>query len=362
MAFTRLGATIGPVVAAARPVGHATRIIAASAAIVAHAPSSCQFQHSVFAQLALPARRPGPTVHSWSARNGAVFCNIDAGSAVDPRTGRHMPLALPWGIKARLLLIELNTQAVRQRSPIVDVGTTLTAFTRGLLQRRPKGRETRAIKAQLLSLAAAHVTLGFISSGCATHEKSEIVEGFKLWAVDATESRGWWPRVVKLSSGYFADLVEHAVPLDPRAIAALSHSALALDVYQWLSQRLHRVPIGRHQLVPWVSLHGQFGGRPTRLDLFRREFRGALRAVQRVYPTARVLDFVDARGWPHGLKLFCSPPPVPVRPFTRSRRAHFSGAAAPISSDNPIGPDNRPDSARDTRARSASPRSSGKSR
>jgi len=34
----------------------------------------------------------------------------------------------------------------------------------------------------------------------------------------------------------------HAVPLDERALAGLAHSSLALDIYAWLAQRLHRVP------------------------------------------------------------------------------------------------------------------------
>ncbi len=41
--------------------------------------------------------------------------------------------------------------------------------------------------------------------------------------------------MLELSREYFETLVEHAVPLDYRALAALGHSALALDVYTWLA-------------------------------------------------------------------------------------------------------------------------------
>ena len=41
---------------------------------------------------------------------------------------------------------------------------------------------------------------------------------------------------------------------------------IALDVYAWLAQRLHRMPTGRPQMISWESLHDQFGhgfaGRP----------------------------------------------------------------------------------------------------
>src|SRR4051812_43702144 len=44
--------------------------------------------------------------------------------------------------------------------------------------------------------------------------------------------------VVRLDADYFDSLTKHAVPLDSRAVAALAHSALDLDVYTWLAQRL----------------------------------------------------------------------------------------------------------------------------
>lgn len=56
-----------------------------------------------------------------------------------------------------------------------------------------------------------------------------------------------WTSTIHLNGKYFASLKKHAVPLDERALAALSHSAMALDIYAWLAQRLHRVPRGRPQ-------------------------------------------------------------------------------------------------------------------
>jgi hypothetical protein len=41
--------------------------------------------------------------------------------------------------------------------------------------------------------------------------------------------------VIELTPKFFASLTEFAVPLDARALAALKHSALALDVYTWLA-------------------------------------------------------------------------------------------------------------------------------
>jgi hypothetical protein len=101
---------------------------------------------------------------------------------------------------------------------------------------------------------------------------------------------------------------------------------MALDIYSWLAQRLHRIEPGKPQTVSWLSLHGQFGQgyNPERIDKFRQVFRVALGKVLRVYRTARMEDskggrprrfFVNGQAlWREdpvqGLKLFHSPPPV----------------------------------------------------
>ena len=99
----------------------------------------------------------------------------------------------------------------------------------------------------------------------------------------------------------------HAVPLDERAVAALAHSAMALDLYMWLAQRLHRVDPQRGQFITWVALHNQFGQGYKQVKFFRRDFKTALNQVLTQYPAARVkLD----KG---GMLIGHSPPPVPSR-------------------------------------------------
>lgn len=111
-----------------------------------------------------------------------------------------------------------------------------------------------------------------------------------------------WPSTVQLSTDYFNSLVNQAVPLDERAIASLAHSALALDVYAWMAQRLHRMPSTKPQLVPWTALYEQFGQGYQALRFFRRDFLKTLSQVKTAYPTARF----DADG--RGMTLWQSPP------------------------------------------------------
>ena len=97
------------------------------------------------------------------------------------------------------------------------------------------------------------------------------------------------------------------IPLDERAVAALSHSAMALDVYVWLAQRLHRINSDKPQFVPWVSLHEQFGQGFTRIRKLREKFLHVLTQVQTQYSAARI---EAGRG---GLTLRQSAPPIQKR-------------------------------------------------
>jgi hypothetical protein len=60
--------------------------------------------------------------------------------------------------------------------------------------------------------------------------------------------------MVELSAAYFASLQEHAVPLNLEALGALKESALALDLYAWLAQRLWRVHPKEAAFITWASL------------------------------------------------------------------------------------------------------------
>jgi hypothetical protein len=119
--------------------------------------------------------------------------------------------------------------------------------------------------------------------------------------------RRGWLSLVNLtvpSLDYYESLNRFAVPLDERAIAALAHSAVALDIYCWLAQRLHRIPAGKAQLVPWIALQEQFGQGYTRLRKFREFYLGLLPQIRAAYPRARFE--ADNRG----MTLWQSPPPV----------------------------------------------------
>jgi Plasmid encoded RepA protein len=278
------------------------RLIEAGEQIATVPPKAIDFQHTVLCQTSLPHR---PTAaRMWEREQGRVSLSIEAGRV--KHGGRWVEVALPHGEKPRLLLIHLNSEAVRTRSPMVDVGASMTAFVREI-GIEPNGAHIRAFKDQTTRLAAATVRFAVGDERRTVQGQMQIVEAFDLWWPKDERQRVMWPTVLRLSDQYFRSLQDHAVPLDHRAVAALKGSSLCLDIYGWLAQRLHRIKPGQPQMVRWAALKAQFGADYGRERDFRAKFTASLRAVRTVYPAAR-MDVAEG-----GLVLFESPPPVSKR-------------------------------------------------
>lgn len=284
------------------------RMIESSVKINATLPDDILFQHTVFCQTVLPFRDPGPEVRVWQRQQGAATLHLEAGYAKDPK-GLFVPVGLPFGPAARLILCHLNTEALQTGSSVIDVEGSLTAFVTRLQGYTPNGREIRKFKDQLTRLSASTMRLAVDQDGYSIQKNMHIVSEFTLWAERFDGERFLVPQHISLSAEYFESLQAHAVPLDERAVAALAHSAMGLDVYMWLAQRLHRIDPQRGQFIPWTALYVQFGQGYKDIRFFRRDFLSVLKTVKTQYPQAR---FKTDKG---GMLLGHSKPPVSPRPL-----------------------------------------------
>jgi hypothetical protein len=227
------------------------------------------FQHTVFCQAGLPYRDPGDAVREWQREQGAVSLLIKAGEARNPRTREWVHLGLPWGTKPRLILAHLNAEALRQDSPVIEVESSLSAFVKRI-RGFQHGREIRAFKDQLSRLSVAVVRLATTRGDRAFQVNAQVVDAFELWPELDARQRVLWPSTIQLSLQYFNSLQEHAVPLNEADLAALAHSALGIDLYSWLAQRLHRVNPNRPTFISWAALKQQFGPDYGRIRDFKR--------------------------------------------------------------------------------------------
>ncbi|MEL0583902.1 MAG: replication protein RepA [Candidatus Thiodiazotropha sp. (ex. Lucinoma kazani)] len=67
------------------------------------------------------------------------------------------------------------------------------------------------------------------------------IKQFETWLSDDDSQMALWSGVVTFSDEYYQTLINHAVPLDLRALKSISGSALAMDIYAMLADRLHRI-------------------------------------------------------------------------------------------------------------------------
>jgi hypothetical protein len=261
------------------------------------------FQHSVFCQTSLPYRNPGDDVREWERQQGTVSLRVEAGAAQHPKTGEWVKLGLPWGTKPRLILAHLNTQALQKGSPVIEIESSLSAFVQRIRGFK-HGREIRAFKEQLTRLSNSTFRFAMNTPEGPQQTNAFIIDNFKLWPEKDERQRVLWPTTIEFSSRYFASLVDHAIPLHEGDLAALAHSALAIDLYSWLAQRLHRVHPNKSGFISWAALKYQFGPDYGRMDHFKDEFRKVLRQVKARYKDARIE--LDDRG----MTLHHSTPPV----------------------------------------------------
>lgn len=261
------------------------------------------FLHAVLCQVSLPRKSTQQRV--FERGSGRVQLRIEAGTSFDGMKWVDQPM--PYGTRPRLVLVHLCTEAIRTGQREVEVGRSIGEFLDRLDIPRgggPRGGYTMFRK-QMQALAACNLRLSYPVAGRIANMQAPPIESFEAWIrSDSDEQMVLWPGIMTLNHQFYDSLREHAVPLDNRALAALTHSALALDLYTWLGHRLCRVRKQDGVRVPWVALKEQFGDEYNDLRNFKKAMKLALHQVLAVYPSARIEDVTG------GIRLMPSPPPV----------------------------------------------------
>ena len=279
-----------------------SQLLIAGDQIASEPPDRNDFLHTVMCQVGLPRR--ATEARTFERHSGHVSISLEAGRLFNGREFVDQPL--PFGTTPRLVMVHVSSEAVRTQSRKVEVGDSMRQFLQMLGMGDgggPRGAYTQ-VRRQIEALAACRLTIGMQSEGRVVTVDSKPFKRFEAWLHQDGSQRTLWPGVMELSSDFYDTLAEHAVPLDHRALSALKHSALSLDVYTWLAHRLCRINKPGGVMLSWQNLRDQFGQEYAESRDFKWEFRRALRQVQVVYPSARVAEIAG------GLHLYPSPAPI----------------------------------------------------
>ena len=264
--------------------------------------------HSVLAICGLPYTRQPIEIREYERRQGRMSLVVEAGKLRNPETGDRIPQPLPFGSKARLLLLNVCSEAIRQKSPTIEIADSLTAFIRDMGFPVTGGRKGTllAFKEQINALASCKLGVGMWDGTRAVEYQGMPFSRIDVWLPTDPDQMMLWPSSLTLSMDFYATLARHALPIRAEAVRAFAGSARKLDMYFWFNYRLQRLK--GPTVLSWEALAGQFSGGFERARDFRRCFAGDLKDILDVFPKLPVkLSEVGLELTPAGPDVLCLP-------------------------------------------------------
>jgi hypothetical protein len=269
--------------------------------------------HSVLAICGLPYDNLGPDVRRFERRQGNMSLVVTAGELATP-DGKWQSQPLPYGAKARLILMHLCSEAIRQKSATIEIADTFTAFVRELgfeANGGPRGALT-AFKQQLNALAACNMSLATWNGTTAKTKRFSPIEEFDIWLSNNPEQGSLWTSTLTFSPTMFESLQKHALPVNLKAVRAFQGSPRKLDLYFWLGYRLHN--LDKPLSIGWEALAQQFGQGFSRERDFRRRLADEVKHIGEVFPNLPI------KLSEHGLTLAPAGPEVLALPVPKQAK------------------------------------------
>lgn len=256
--------------------------------------------HAGFAMTALPHKDIGTT--QWVRHGGNIKLLIESGS-----DSNMNPVGLPFGSIARMILLYLQTEAVKTRSREIELGRSMNQWltTMGIDN---GGKTYKMVREQSRRLSLCRLTFYRLSDHQTQVTNGSFVRDAILPTCD-TDQMSLWREVVRLDEGFYQSLIDHPMPVREAAIRELGARSMAIDVYVWLAYRLHHLE--QPTPVSWAALFQQFGGGYQHIRQFRAKFKEPLALALAAYPEAQV-STDDT-----GVVLYPSPAPVAPRALSR---------------------------------------------
>ena len=282
-----------------------------AAGVMADEAQTIGISYTGFCLTSLPHKRL-PDDQPWEKKGHRVSLLVEPGRL--KVKGRTTLYGVPYGARARMILLYLQTQAVRTGTREIELGRSM----RGWLERMGVsygGETAKSLREQATRISACSLKFFWEDDarGSEGWSAGRIVDsGLSFHAVSEDEGQeSLWDDRVQLDDTFFQALRRHPVPLLEAAVRQLRDRSLSLDLYVWMAWRLHTLE--RSTPISWPALFGQFGDGYTHLRHFKPRFTDAVSATLAAYPEARV-DIRD-----EGIVLNPSDPPIAKRQQRLSR-------------------------------------------
>lgn len=278
-------------------------IVNIAAGVLGDDDGALGYTYSGLCLTALPHRKI-PDDQPWERVGHKVKLVVEPGRL--DVAGKTKLFGVPYGARARMILIYLITQAVKTNSREIALGGSMRAWLEAMGV-AVGGETAKAFREQSMRIAACGMKFFWEDDRGATgFDKGGIVRRGLMFgdSVDVGNQPRLFDDVVVLDEVFYAAAREHPVPLLEAAVRHLRDRSMSLDIYVWLAYRLHS--LNKPTPMTWAAAHAQFGGGFKEPRFFRRPFVEALEAATAAYPDAKVEIAEDGSG----LVLHPSRPPV----------------------------------------------------
>lgn len=208
-------------------------VVEAAASYLGDEESGLSFAFSGWAQAALPHRKLADD-QPWQLASERVTLVVEPGRRPG-KAGELIHVGVPFGAHARLIMLYLQTEALRTNSREIQLGGSLRQW----LNRMGVpigGTAARSVRDQAERISRSRLSFHIGPQGNASGLVNQSILDRAIF-LDVT-SEGSQGRLsletAKLSEGFFEQLQRHPVPIEEAAIKALSNNSAAMDAYIWL--------------------------------------------------------------------------------------------------------------------------------
>lgn len=274
------------------------RVIETAVSYMSSEDSSSAYLFSGWAQAALPHKRLENDA-AWQVVTDRVTLIVEPGRRPTPAGPVH--IGVPYGSRARLIMLYLQSEALRTGSREVSLGSSLRDWLRRM-GIPPGGNSIAGVREQAERITRCRLSFQIRGSNGRSGLVQQQVVDTAMFADPEDSSSIGFVETVQLSQTFYDQLRRHPVPVEDAAIRAINRHSVALDIYCWLAYRLHALE--KPCPISWRALQAQFGAGTRQLRNFRPRFIENLELALAVYPAAQV----DVG--PRGLTLHPSDAPI----------------------------------------------------
>src|SRR5262249_55725319 len=151
----------------------------AGSRIAKEPPERTDFLHTVMCQVGLPRRMT--EARTFERQSGHVSILIESGKLFNRKEWVQYPL--PYGTTPRLVMVHLNSEAIRTQSRRVEVGDSMRQFLQTLGMGDgggPRGGYT-TVRKQIEALAACRLSIGMQADGKVVTVDAKPIKRFDAW-------------------------------------------------------------------------------------------------------------------------------------------------------------------------------------